>query len=84
MENQEATQTQETPAPAGLSLQDLNALAMIVAAACKRGSFEAKEMSTVGLVYDRLVAFLTASNPKPEGEAAPAEGNSATAETPAE
>ena len=70
-ENKPAEQpaTPQPDAPAtGLSVGDLQNIAMIFDVASRRGAFKADEMATVGTVYNKLKAFLD-SLPKPEGEA---------------
>ena len=63
-------QTTATELPA-FSLQDLENAVKVIDAACTRGAFRGEEMSSVGAVRDKLVAFLVASTPKaPEGEEA--------------
>ncbi len=54
-------------APSGLSVGDLQNIAMIIDLCTRRGAFKAEELSTVGGVYNKLKAFLD-SLPKPEGE----------------
>lgn len=68
--------SQAAPAQPELTVNDLSNLKNIVEVAVRRGAFTAAEASSVGSVYDRLNAFLTAvTAPKPE---------EATAETPAQ
>ena len=72
-ENKPAEQpaTPQPDAPAtGLSVGDLQNIAMIFDVASRRGAFKAEEMATVGTVYNKLKTFLD-SLPKPEGEPAP-------------
>jgi hypothetical protein len=71
MENQEQTQT---PAQPELSIADLQNIRTLIDIAVRRGTFGASELSSVGAVFDRLNAFLSAVTPPPkeEGEAAPA------------
>jgi hypothetical protein len=72
-ENKPAEQpaTPQPDAPAtGLSVGDLQNIAMIFDVASRRGAFKADEMATVGTVYNKLKAFLD-TLPKPEGEPAP-------------
>ena len=72
-ENKPAEQpaTPQPDAPAtGLSVGDLQNIAMIFDVASRRGAFKADEMATVGTVYNKLTAFLD-TLPKPEGEPAP-------------
>ena len=68
-ETQSATPQPDAPAT-GLSVGDLQNIAMIFDVASRRGAFKADEMATVGTVYNKLKAFLD-SLPKPEGEAGP-------------
>ena len=51
-------QAQEAPS---LTVNDLVVLAQVVQASASRGAIEASEMTTVGAVYTKLVAFLEAS-----------------------
>ena len=66
----------DTPST-GLSVGDLQNIAMIFDVASRRGAFKADEMATVGTVYNKLKAFLD-SLPKPEGEPAPTPQQPAT------
>ena len=68
-ETQSATPQPDAPAT-GLSVGDLQNIAMIFDVASRRGAFKAEEMATVGTVYNKLKAFLD-TLPKPEGEPAP-------------
>lgn len=72
MENQEQKQT---PAQAELSIADLQNIRTLIDVAVRRGTFGASELSSVGSVFDRLNAFLSAVTPPPQegSEAAPAE-----------
>ena len=73
---QSATPQPDAPAT-GLSVGDLQNIAMIFDVASRRGAFKADEMATVGTVYNKLKAFLD-SLPKPEGEAGPTPHQPAT------
>tara|TARA_Y100001972_G_C7566137_1_gene284222 strand:+ start:159 stop:443 length:285 start_codon:yes stop_codon:yes gene_type:complete len=57
-----ASATAETPAaqpdPFALSIGDLKNLSTILDVASKRGAFGAGEMSTVGMLYNKLQGFL--------------------------
>lgn len=53
----EATEQQ---AP-NLSLQDLLLVAQIIQVSTQRGAFKAEELSNIGGLYDRLIAFLNAT-----------------------
>jgi hypothetical protein len=70
MENQE-----QTPTQAELSIADLQNIRTLIDVAVRRGTFGASELSSVGAVFDRLNAFLSAVTPPPKegGEAAPAD-----------
>ena len=63
-EKQQAEPVQETTAPAAqqdipsLNLQDLILIAQIIQICSARGAFKADEMSNVGNLYTKLVAFL--------------------------
>ncbi len=60
MSDQVETPQIETPAP-NLSIQDLVAVCKIMQIASQRGAIQVSEMSQVGPVYDRIVAFLEAN-----------------------
>ena len=47
----------DQPAP-GLTLQDLVLVAQIIQLTAQRGAFKAEELTQVGGLYDKLVAFL--------------------------
>lgn len=42
----------------GLTVNDLHVMVSIIETCSERGAFEAKEMSSVGMIYNKLVAFL--------------------------
>jgi hypothetical protein len=46
---------------ASLTLADMASLKNLIEAATERGAFKAAEMSSVGSIYDKLTAFLTAT-----------------------
>ena len=59
----------------GLSIGDLRNLATIMDVASTRGAFRANEMATVGLIYNKLQAFLAkVAPPEPQKQGAPATG----------
>jgi hypothetical protein len=62
-ENQTIEQPVEQPtAPAAnLSIQDLLLVAQTIQVVAQRGVFRAEEMTNIGGLYDRIIAFLTAS-----------------------
>jgi hypothetical protein len=74
----EEQQTQ-TPAPE-LSIADLQNIRTLVDVAVRRGAFGATELSSVGAVFDRLNAFLTAVTPPTQEGDQPAPANTAPTE----
>ena len=73
-DNQTVTQTPEQPTPAAnLSLQDLLLVAQTIQTVAQRGAFRAEEMTNVGGLYERIVAFLQASGALKTADEAPAE-----------
>lgn len=54
VENQENTDQ----VPTNLSLVDIANVVQIISIATQRGAWKVNELSSVGTVYDRLVAFL--------------------------
>jgi hypothetical protein len=75
-ENQTVEQIGELPAApaANLSLQDLLLVAQTIQVVAQRGVFRAEEMSNIGALYDRIIAFLTASGALKPAEEATTEG----------
>lgn len=62
MEQIEQTTEQTTEQqPVNLSLQDLLMVTQILQVVAQRGAIRADEMTNVGGLYERLIAFLTAS-----------------------
>jgi hypothetical protein len=57
---EEVTQSteQQAEAPADLSINDLNAMKVIIDIASSRGAFKPNEMITVGQTYVKLTNFL--------------------------
>ena len=53
----DTVQQTETQAPS-LSIQDLIQVVKIIQVTSQRGAIQANEMSQVGALYDRLLAFL--------------------------
>jgi hypothetical protein len=53
--------TQEAPSQTGLQLQDLISVVQLIQLSTSRGAFKAEELSAVGGLYDRLLAFLKSS-----------------------
>jgi hypothetical protein len=57
MENQ-TPETQQPNQPLMITLADLDMLKQIIELATKRGAFQAPELADVGIVYNKLAAFL--------------------------
>ena len=71
-------QPQQQPSnmnPNDLNIADLKNLATIIDVASTRGAFRANEMASVGLMFNKLSAFLARVAPEPK----PEENKSATA-----
>ena len=67
------------PDPAALSIGDLKNLTQILDVASSRGAFRASEMAGVGLMYNKLQAFLAkVSPPEAKKEGAPIPGAAPT------
>jgi hypothetical protein len=72
----EAPVDQPTPAPAPqLQLQDLLLAVQVIQLAGQRGAIKAEEMTAIGGLYERLVAFLQASGALKPAESAEQQGN---------
>lgn len=68
-ENVEQQTTEEVQQPQiELNINDLNAMKNLIDVVTQRGAFKANELSSVGILYDRLSRFLAAAQPQ---EAAP-------------
>lgn len=82
--SEQTTQTQAEQQPvAQLQIADLLLTAQLIQLTTQRGAFKAEELSQVGGLYDRVVAFLQASGAlAPAGEATTPADETATAETP--
>lgn len=77
MTQETTTTTEATTEAANLQLQDLLLVVQTLQVVTQRGAFRADEMSNIGGLYDRLVAFLVASGAikKKDAEATPADAN---------
>lgn len=58
----DSNETQGTATP-GLGLADIAFLLQIVEICSQRGAFKADELTSVGTVYDKVKAFITANSP---------------------
>ena len=47
-----------TPTPPQLTLNDLQAVLVVVESACQRGTFKAPEMKGIGDLYERIQAYV--------------------------
>lgn len=76
---EQVTDNQEQAAPEApkpeLNLNDLSSMRSLIDIVTQRGAFKANELSSVGILYDKINAFLeaaqaaaTAAQPAPEGE----------------
>lgn len=63
-------QPAQQPSP-GLNVQDLITVAQIIQIGAQRGAFRAEEMTNVGTLYTKLIAFLQSvgaiNQPEPAG-----------------
>lgn len=50
-----------TKPDASLTLQDLAGMTQIIQLGTERGAWKVEELSSIGALYDRVVAFLTAA-----------------------
>ena len=57
-----------TPADVGLNVQDIINVVKIIDVVSGRGAVKGEELSSVGTVRDRLVAFVNANAPQPPVE----------------
>jgi hypothetical protein len=74
----QVTDNQEQAAPEApkpeLNLNDLSSMRSLIDIVTQRGAFKANELSSVGILYDKINAFLeaaqaaAAAQPAPEGE----------------
>jgi hypothetical protein len=69
-ENQVQEETMETAAPAAptLGLNDLALMANVIQVTADRGAIKANEMSAVGALYSKIVAFVNSNVPQPVAE----------------
>lgn len=65
--------SEETSSPE-LNLNDLTAMRNLIDVVTQRGVFKANELSAVGVLYDKLSAFLEASQKQQEVPAEPEKG----------
>lgn len=69
-ESVKTEQPAQQPGP-GLNVQDLITVAQIIQVGAQRGAFRADEMTNVGTLYNKLIAFLQSvgaiNQPEPAG-----------------
>jgi hypothetical protein len=87
MTDQTTTPETTTDAPAGtpaaqLQLQDLMLAAQVIQLASQRGAIRAEEMTQVGGLYERIVAFLQASGALQPAQTPAADAPAGTPATP--
>ncbi len=63
-----AAEAANTPADVGLNVQDIVNVVKIIDVVSGRGAVKGEELSSVGTVRDRLVAFVNANSPQPPAE----------------
>lgn len=76
-ENTQTTEPTTSNAPS-LGVQDLVTVAKIIQLATSRGAWEASELTPIGQLYDKLMAFLEAAGAVSRG---PAQEESPQADT---
>lgn len=64
MENEQTIPVDTSAAAPELTVTDLQNIRSILDAACRRGTFAAGEMASVGAVYNKLDTFINAVAPK--------------------
>ena len=70
-----------TPADVGLNVQDIINVVKIIDVVSGRGAVKGEELSSVGTVRDRLVAFINANVPQPPAEEIGEDGEAVTEDT---
>ena len=68
----------------GLSLQDISACVQVIDVVSQRGAIQGNELSAVGQLRDKLIAFLEAAKANGEDVQIPGQEEEVEAETPAE
>jgi hypothetical protein len=53
--------------PGGINLQDMATVVQIIDIASRRGAFEGRELQGVGMLRNKIEAFLQAQTRQPEG-----------------
>ena len=54
----EASPSTTTQPPTTLTIDDIRAMAAVIEACSARGAFKAEELSSVGMLYNKTIAFL--------------------------
>ena len=59
--------------PGGINLQDMATVVQIIDIASRRGAFEGRELQGVGMLRNKIEAFLQSQTRQPEGNMPPME-----------
>lgn len=74
---------QQAQAPVTLGLNDLQTVMSVIDIASQRGAFKAGELAAVGVLYNKVSAFLEAAKAAQEAQAAEPPAAVSAEETPA-
>ena len=77
---EQVTETNSQTQGLALGLNDLALMANIIQVTSERGAIKANEMQAVGGLYEKLVAFVNANMPQPEGKDTETESPESTEE----
>jgi len=58
MSNEAGSSNTTAQQPTSLTIDDIRAMAAVIEACSTRGAFKAEELSSVGMLYNKTVAFL--------------------------
>ena len=79
--NPAAEEVANIPTDVGLNVQDIINVVKIIDVVSGRGAVKGEELSSVGTVRDRLVAFINANVPQPPAEEIGEDGEAVTEDT---
>ena len=79
--NPAAEEVANVPTDVGLNVQDIINVVKIIDVVSGRGAVKGDELSSVGTVRDRLVAFINANVPQPPVEDIGEDGDAVTEDT---
>ena len=74
-------ENQQPENPGGINLQDMATVVQIIDIASRRGAFEGRELQGVGMLRNKIEAFLRSQQQQPEGMMPP---DAAMADVPAD